>query len=149
MIVHIISTGVIWTACRLLCMIYHSMHKVDIALVKYVVRIWLQLTFSRQISVSYTNQFNDLLYKSTDWFLYVRSLCHERVNYNQIHWSSFSIQHNCLMSKLNTIQSFVSVEAKFHIKKLFLIRKNLNLQTMYLYLLSHIFFIFIIISLLL
>ena len=34
-------------------MIYRSMHKVDIALVKYVVRIWLQLTFSRQISVSY------------------------------------------------------------------------------------------------
>lgn len=73
---------------RLLCIIYHSMHKVDITLMKYVVRNWLQLTFSRQISVSYTNQFNDLLYKSTDWFLYVRSLCHERVNYNQIRWAT-------------------------------------------------------------
>ena len=49
--------------------------------------IWIQisnttlhyLNLSRRRSISYRNQFIDLLYKSMDWFLYDISLCRERV----------------------------------------------------------------------
>ena len=38
------------------------------------------LNLSWRRSLSYKNQSIDLLYKSMDWFLYDRDLCHERVN---------------------------------------------------------------------
>ena len=37
------------------------------------------LTFSWRRFLSYRNQSTDLLYKSIDWFLYDRDICHERV----------------------------------------------------------------------
>ena len=37
------------------------------------------LTLSRRRSISYRNQYNDLLYKSMDWFLYNIGLRRERV----------------------------------------------------------------------
>ena len=42
------------------------------------------LTLSWRTSLSYRNQFIDLLYKSMNWFLYDRDLRHERVNLHNL-----------------------------------------------------------------
>ena len=70
----------------------------------------LSLTVSWRRSLSYRKQFNDLLSKSMDWFLYDKGLCHERVKQN---FTPLLHYHKINLTKIYQISFVKSYEINY------------------------------------
>ena len=80
-----------------------------------------ELTLSWQRSLSYRSQSIDLLYKSMDWFLYARDLCHERIknriNSNLIFKLKSLVTHLSLLTGKAFDKCFAIGKRKVFLKK--------------------------------